>query len=98
MKEKDKRYIWTAKWKNSPPSYEGGLSAILWSVYMSITPDLKVPVSIALGTHSENTATIDLLDMMEKYNYKYDFVVVEHPEKLICPFKDWGEQICHYTL
>jgi hypothetical protein len=71
MSEK-KQYIWVAKWR----------FGCLWVVYTSYHKDLREPYAESLfGSTTETNALNRMLDHMRWNNY-YDWVVVEHPNKM----------------
>jgi hypothetical protein len=73
---KNKRYVWIAKWRKSKmyPNYG-------WSSYISIKKDLSDPKCMGCFHMKEHTAFEEISAIMEQWDVKYDFIVVEHPEK-----------------
>jgi hypothetical protein len=60
---------------------------------MSATPDLTNPAPISLNhVWKEDAAITKLISSMKVWSHKFDFIVVEHPDKMNTPFERSSEQ------
>ena len=86
---KELRYIWVAKWR-----FPVGFAAhrLVWSSFVSKKSNLDNPICVTYSSTEEADACKNLIDIVYDHRYIYDFVVVEHPNKLIMPFKEQPEQ------